>query len=83
MCDGGGYVFGIFFGKHKMAPKISPKKTWEGLAGSYICSIIFVCLILFLFGLDNGKYQLQANFLGNQWDKYAAHNKGILPNSVG
>jgi len=26
--DGGGYVFGVFFGKHKFAPKISPKKTW-------------------------------------------------------
>jgi len=25
--DGGGYVFGVFFGKHKFAPKISPKKT--------------------------------------------------------
>lgn len=32
--DVGGYVVGVLFGKHKMAPRISPKKTWEGFAGS-------------------------------------------------
>ena len=34
--DTGGYFFGILFGRHLMAPAISPKKTWEGLAGSAI-----------------------------------------------
>ncbi|RJN31899.1 phosphatidate cytidylyltransferase [Nesterenkonia natronophila] len=29
-----GYVVGVIFGKHPMAPKISPKKSWEGFAGS-------------------------------------------------
>jgi len=32
--DTGGYFSGILFGRHLMAPAISPKKTWEGLAGS-------------------------------------------------
>ncbi|WP_433253500.1 phosphatidate cytidylyltransferase [Streptosporangium sp. CA-135522] len=32
--DIGGYFAGILFGKHKMSPLISPKKTWEGFAGS-------------------------------------------------
>jgi phosphatidate cytidylyltransferase len=32
--DTGGYFSGILFGRHLMAPGISPKKTWEGLAGS-------------------------------------------------
>lgn len=32
--DVGGYFAGILFGRHPMAPAISPKKTWEGLAGS-------------------------------------------------
>ncbi len=35
-CDSGGYFAGILFGRHPMAPAISPKKTWEGLAGSAI-----------------------------------------------
>jgi len=30
------YVTGVLIGKHPMAPTISPKKTWEGLAGSII-----------------------------------------------
>ena len=30
------YVTGVLIGKHPMAPSISPKKTWEGLAGSII-----------------------------------------------
>jgi phosphatidate cytidylyltransferase len=32
--DIGGYIAGVLFGKHPMAPVISPKKSWEGFAGS-------------------------------------------------
>jgi phosphatidate cytidylyltransferase len=32
--DVGGYVAGVLFGRHPMAPSVSPKKSWEGLAGS-------------------------------------------------
>jgi len=34
LSDTGGYAAGVFFGKHPMAPTISPKKSWEGFAGS-------------------------------------------------
>ena len=34
--DTGGYFAGILFGRHPMAPTISPKKTWEGLSGSVV-----------------------------------------------
>ena len=34
LSDTGGYAAGVFFGKHSMAPQISPKKSWEGFAGS-------------------------------------------------
>jgi len=38
--DTGAYVTGVSFGRTPMAPKISPKKTWEGFAGSLIAALI-------------------------------------------
>lgn len=40
------YFFGVFLGKHKMAPTISPNKTWEGAIGGYLSG----ALGSFLFG---------------------------------
>jgi phosphatidate cytidylyltransferase len=37
--DIGGYAAGVLFGKHPMAPVISPKKSWEGFAGSTVFTI--------------------------------------------
>jgi phosphatidate cytidylyltransferase len=34
--DIGGYAAGVLFGKHPIAPQISPKKSWEGFAGSVL-----------------------------------------------
>jgi phosphatidate cytidylyltransferase len=34
--DTGGYATGVLIGRHPMAPSISPKKSWEGLAGSLL-----------------------------------------------
>nr|WP_072810835.1 phosphatidate cytidylyltransferase [Rhodococcus zopfii] len=38
--DIGGYAAGVLFGKHPMAPAISPKKSWEGFAGSLIACVV-------------------------------------------
>jgi phosphatidate cytidylyltransferase len=38
--DTGGYACGVFLGRHPMAPKISPKKSWEGFAGSLVAGAI-------------------------------------------
>ncbi len=37
--DIGGYIAGVLFGKHPMAPVISPKKSWEGFAGSLVFTV--------------------------------------------
>ena len=34
-----GYLVGVLFGKHPLAPTISPKKSWEGFAGSILFTI--------------------------------------------
>jgi phosphatidate cytidylyltransferase len=40
LSDVGGYVAGVLFGKHPMAPTVSPKKSWEGFAGSALfCAV--------------------------------------------
>jgi phosphatidate cytidylyltransferase len=47
MSDTGGYVAGVLFGKHPMAPKISPKKSWEGVAGSLLfATVAGVCMAI-------------------------------------
>lgn len=51
--DTGGLAFGIFLGKHPIAPTISPKKSWEGFAGSVVFSFIAAWLFIRLaLGLD-------------------------------
>ncbi len=46
-----GYLVGALLGKHPMAPKISPKKSWEGFAGSVVGALIIgVLASIFLLG---------------------------------
>jgi phosphatidate cytidylyltransferase len=52
--DVGAYAFGLMFGKHPMAPVISPKKTWEGFAGGAGASLVAGVLLSILM-------------LGNTW----------------
>ena len=49
--DVGGYAAGVLFGKHPMAPTISPKKSWEGMAGS-VTACILVATPIIALGLD-------------------------------
>lgn len=51
--DIGGYVAGVLFGKHPMAPVISPKKSWEGFAGSVLfCLAAGWALVVYLLDGD-------------------------------
>lgn len=46
--DTAAYFCGTFFGKHKLIPKVSPKKTIEGSVGAVICTALLCALYLFI-----------------------------------
>jgi phosphatidate cytidylyltransferase len=51
-CDSGAYLIGSRFGRTKFAPRISPKKTWEGTIGGFLTSVVVVVLAAWLFDLQ-------------------------------
>lgn len=52
-CDCGAYFIGITMGKHKLCPKISPKKTVEGAIGGIIFGLIGTAILVRAFSLGN------------------------------
>lgn len=40
LCDTGGYFIGSAFGRHKMCPRLSPGKSWEGTVGGYAFALV-------------------------------------------
>ncbi|MCC6598531.1 MAG: phosphatidate cytidylyltransferase [Alphaproteobacteria bacterium] len=66
------YVWGKLFGKHKILPKISPKKTWEGFMGGALTTMIgaailapFLTPFSFIFSLLAGLMIACAGFIGD------------------
>jgi phosphatidate cytidylyltransferase len=51
VADIGAYFSGRKFGKHKLAPGISPAKTWEGVAGGVILNVLWMVIV---FQISNG-----------------------------
>ena len=47
--DIGAYCVGSLIGRHKMIPRISPGKTWEGFGGALVASALISVLLVFLF----------------------------------
>ena len=47
--DTGGYTAGVLIGRHQMTPRISPKKSWEGLGGSIVLAAVGGSVTLWAF----------------------------------
>ena len=54
LSDMGGFAFGTAFGRHKMCPSVSPNKSWEGLCGSVLASVLMSCIFVYAVGTPNG-----------------------------
>lgn len=51
LANSGAYLVGTRFGKHKMAPRLSPRKTWEGYFGGAISGVLGGMLLAALWGM--------------------------------
>ncbi len=73
------YLGGMIYGKHKMVPQLSPKKTWEGfLTGMIVTSIISIALILTMYFTNNPSSNINYSFIGSfvgwQWFNLMSSN---------
>ena len=82
--DIGGYIAGVLFGKHLLAPAISPKKSWEGLGGSLLFGITAAVLsVMFLLhkpawvGLPLGLMLVITGVLGDLVESQIKRDMGI------
>jgi phosphatidate cytidylyltransferase len=82
--DTGAYATGLNLGKHPMAPRISPKKTWEGFAGSVTAALIAGVFISWLmldqawwFGLILGALITLSATLGDLTESLIKRDLGI------
>ncbi|HMZ15665.1 MAG TPA: phosphatidate cytidylyltransferase, partial [Mycobacterium sp.] len=82
--DIGGYIAGVLFGKHPLAPAISPKKSWEGLGGSLLFGITAAVLsVMFLLhqpawvGLPLGLMLVITGVLGDLVESQIKRDMGI------
>lgn len=58
LTDGGAYLFGMKWGKHKMNKRLSPKKSWEGYFGGIVFSIPLLALISLFWSARASSIQL-------------------------
>ncbi|MFN3306410.1 MAG: phosphatidate cytidylyltransferase, partial [Candidatus Kapaibacteriota bacterium] len=52
LCDSFAYFLGIALGRHKLAPRTSPNKTWEGAIAGYIGAVLSFSILNWIFRLN-------------------------------
>lgn len=84
LSDTGGYVSGVFFGQHPMAPTVSPKKSWEGFVGSLVATAIGSAILLqvlldmaWWWGLVFGVAVAAASVLGDLAESLLKRDLGV------
>jgi phosphatidate cytidylyltransferase len=84
LSDTGGYIAGVLFGKHPMAPSVSPKKSWEGLAGSLVATaigsgllLLFVFDVSLVWGVTFGLAVSVASVLGDLGESMIKRDLGV------
>jgi len=82
--DTGAYASGLAFGRHPMAPLISPKKTWEGFAGAALAAVaaavlmgIFLLHVPFWVGIVFGLVVLGSATVGDLGESMIKRDLGI------
>lgn len=86
--DVGGYFVGRAFGRHKLAPSVSPGKTWEGFAGGLAVNAVLAVLVWLVFGGHLGVLLLMvlpaclASVLGDLVESMAKRERGIKDSGV-
>jgi phosphatidate cytidylyltransferase len=68
--DTGAYFVGSLLGRHKLAPRVSPKKTWEGVLGNYAGNLGAACIV-------------KATLFAGQWSAVDAVAIALLLGTVG
>lgn len=58
--DSGAYLIGRKFGKHKLAPKTSPNKTWEGSIGGTVAATIILAIYLYFIPVGDSFWPMVA-----------------------
>ncbi len=84
--DSGAYFAGRLWGKHKLAPHVSPGKTIEGMCGGFVCAIIVGFMGIWWFALPLHKWPLwfalvvittAASILGDLLESMMKRHRGV------
>lgn len=97
VADSGAYLFGVNFGTHKLAPNISPGKSWEGFWGGLACTVLMslLCMLLIhssvlawkfiVLGLLTGLFSVVGDLFESMLKRHAAikDSSSLIPGHGG